>query len=98
MGLTKEICEDFFKSGVNVITTGNHVWDQKDILETLNNDPRILRPNNYPKNCPGKGIGTYKLPDGSKIVVINIMCRLFMENIDDPFSILEQTLNRIKDK
>ena len=97
-GITKKICNAFYDVGVDVITTGNHVWDQNDILETLNNDPRILRPNNYPKNCPGKGIGTYKLADGSNIVVINIMCRLFMENIDDPFSILEQTLNQVNDK
>ena len=97
-GITKKICRAFYDVGVDVITTGNHVWDQNDILETLNNDPRILRPNNYPKNCPGKGLGTYRLADGSNIVVINIMCRLFMENIDDPFSILEQTLNQVKDK
>tara|TARA_X000000950_G_scaffold235555_1_gene286027 strand:- start:224 stop:1018 length:795 start_codon:yes stop_codon:yes gene_type:complete len=95
-GINKKICENFYSLGVDVITTGNHVWDQKDILDTLNNDPRILRPNNYSKNCPGKGVGIFQTSEGSKIIVINIMCRLFMENIDDPFLVLDQTLKQVE--
>jgi len=95
-GITKKICDLFYKLGVDVITTGNHVWDQKEILETLDTDCRLLRPNNYPKHCPGKGVGMFQLKDGSKIIVINIMCRLFMENIDDPFLCLDQSLKELE--
>ena len=62
VGLTKEICEDFFKSGVNVITTGNHVWDQKDIMNFIDKENRLLRPKNLFEPAPGKGCLLYTSP------------------------------------
>ena len=61
VGLTKEICEDFFKCGVDVITTGNHVWDQKDIMKFIDNENRLLRPKNLFEPAPGKGFEVFKM-------------------------------------
>ena len=60
VGLTKEICNDFFNSGVDVITTGNHVWDQKEIMEFIDKEERLLRPKNLFEPAPGKGFNIYK--------------------------------------
>ena len=95
-GINKSICKSFYDLGVDVITTGNHIWDQKDIISYIEKDKRLLRPQNYPIDTPGKGFGIYSTSSGIKIAVINIMCRLFMEAIDDPFRILEELLERIK--
>ena len=69
-------------SGVDVITSGNHIWDQKEIIEHIESDKRLLRACNYPVGTPGLGYGAYELKDGSTVVVINVMCRLFMDIID----------------
>ena len=74
-----------YSSGVDVITSGNHIWDQKEIIEHIESDKRLLRACNYPVGTPGLGYGAYELKDGSTVVVINVMCRLFMDIIDDPF-------------
>ena len=84
-GITEEICRDFYKAGCDVITTGNHVWDKRDIIAYIPNDPRLLRPVNFPPGTPGAGHGVYTLGDGRSILVINAMGRLFMDAIDDPF-------------
>ena len=63
VGLTKEICNDFFRCGVNVITTGNHVWDQKDIINFIDHENRLLRPKNLFEPAPGKGFQVYKNTD-----------------------------------
>ncbi len=97
-GITKKICEQFYELGVDVITSGNHIWDQNEILNYINNDKRLLRPCNYPVSTPGRGYGIYKLDDGQYIGVINVMCRLFMESIDDPFNILIKIIEEIKIK
>ena len=97
-GITKKICEQLYSIGVDVITTGNHVWDQKEIVSYINDDPRLLRPCNYSKDTPGKGYGVYKLKDGNLIVVINVMCRLFMDSIGDPFNSLTEMIEDINIK
>ena len=96
-GITKKICNSFYQSGVDVISSGNHIWDQKEVLSFINEDERLLRPQNFPENCPGKGYGIYRI-EGRNIVVINILCRLFMDTVDDPFRILENTINKINDR
>ena len=58
-GITKKICENFYSFGVDAITTGNHVWDQKEIIDYINGDKRLLRPLNYPKSSPGNSYGIY---------------------------------------
>lgn len=95
-GINKNICKSFYNLGVDVITTGNHVWDQKDIISHIEKDERLLRPHNYPIDTPGKGFGIFATNTGIKIAVINIMCRLFMEALDDPFRVLEEILDKTK--
>ena len=87
VGLTKEICEDFFKCGVDVITTGNHVWDQKDIMKFIDKENRLLRPKNLFEPAPGKGFEIYSTNENIKIGVLNLMGNVFMKKCDDVFEI-----------
>ncbi len=84
-GITDKICEELYHAGADVITTGNHVWDKRDIIGYIDGDPRLLRPTNLPPGTPGRGHGIYALADGRSILVVNAMARLFMDAIDDPF-------------
>ena len=97
-GITEKICKKLYELGVDTITTGNHVWDQKEIVNYIDKDARLLRPCNYPKNTPGKGYGVYKLKNGKLIVVINVMCRLFMDSIEDPFISINEIIELVKTK
>jgi Uncharacterized protein conserved in bacteria len=85
VGLTKEICEDFFNCGVNVITTGNHVWDQKEIMNFIDKEKRLLRPNNLLEPAPGKGFEIYNTLENLKVGVLNLMGNVFMKKCDDVF-------------
>ena len=87
VGLTKEICEDFFRSGVDVITTGNHVWDQKEIMNFIDKENRLLRPKNLFEPAPGNGFGVYTTKENIKIGVLNLMGNVFMKKCDDVFEI-----------
>ncbi|MEK9678944.1 MAG: TIGR00282 family metallophosphoesterase, partial [Rhodospirillaceae bacterium] len=91
-GITGSICEKFFDAGVDVITTGNHAWDQKEIIEYIRTEPRLLRPLNYPENTPGHGSGVFEARDGSKVLVAQVMGRLFMDPLDDPFAAVGKAL------
>ncbi len=97
-GITKKICEELYAIGVDVITSGNHIWDQKEIVEYMVNDKRLLRPCNYPKNSPGNGFGVFKLKNGNIAIVINVMCRLFMDSIDNPFDSVDEIIETMKKK
>jgi metallophosphoesterase (TIGR00282 family) len=90
-GITRTIAEELFASGVDVITTGNHWADQKEILNYIEAEDRILRPVNYPKGTPGKGANLYQTPAGS-VLVINAMGRVFMDALDDPFAGVDREL------
>ncbi len=96
VGLTKEICEDFFKCGVDVITTGNHVWDQKDIMKFIDNENRLLRPKNLFEPAPGKGFEVFQNEKNVKIGVLNLMGNVFMKKCDDVFEISEKFLKKHK--
>ena len=85
VGLTKEICNDFFNCGVDVITTGNHVWDQKEITEYIDKEERLLRPKNLFEPAPGRGFNIYNTKEGIKIGVLNLMGNVFMKKCDDVF-------------
>ena len=85
VGLTKEICNDFYNCGVNVITTGNHVWDQKDIMNFIEKENRLLRPHNLFEISPGKGFEIYETSNNLKIGVLNLMGNVFMKKCDDVF-------------
>jgi 2',3'-cyclic-nucleotide 2'-phosphodiesterase len=95
-GITQKICDELYKAGVDCITTGNHVWDQKETLSFIGGDPRLLRPINFPAGTPGKGSGIYQTARGKKVMVANIMARLFMDPLDDPFQAAEQLLRAHK--
>jgi len=96
VGLTKEICKDFFNCGVDVITTGNHVWDQKEIMEYIDKEERLLRPKNLFEPAPGKGFNIYKTDKNIKIGVLNLMGNVFMKKCDDVFEISKKFLNENK--
>lgn len=95
-GITAKICEELYAAGVDCITTGNHAWDQREALTYIDSDPRLLRPVNFPPGTPGIGIGLYPCAGGRKILVMNVMCRLFMDAIDCPFQATEKFLSENK--
>ena len=96
VGLTKEICNDFFNCGVNVITTGNHVWDQKEIMEFIDKEDRLLRPKNLFEPAPGKGFNIYNAKGEIKIGVLNLMGNVFMKKCEDVFEISEKFMKKYK--
>ena len=96
VGLTKEICEDFFNCGVNVITTGNHVWDQKGIMDFIDKENRLLRPKNLFEPSPGKGFTIYNTKNNMKIGVLNLMGNVFMKKCEDVFVTARNFMNEYK--
>jgi len=94
-GLTKNVAEEIFASGVEILTLGNHVWDRKEIKEIID-DPRILRPANYPPFTPGRGWNFYSSPTGIKIALVNLMGRVYMPDLDCPFRTMDALLPEIK--
>ena len=96
VGLTKEICENFFNCGVNVITTGNHVWDQKNIMNFIDKENRLLRPKNLFEPAPGKGFEIYKTINDIKIGVLNLMGNVFMKKCDNVFEASKKFLDSYK--
>lgn len=95
-GITGKITIDLLRAGVSVITTGDHIWDQKDILSFIDTEPRLLRPVNYPAGAPGQGSVVLETEKG-KIGVINVQCRTFMQPIlDNPFRAIESTVATLR--
>jgi len=93
-GITADIVKEFFELGVAVITTGNHVWDKKEILPLLDSEPRLLRPANYPPANPGHGVVV--VPVGERrLAVLNLQGRTFMTPIDDPFRMVDSLLEEL---
>src|SRR5215212_10090988 len=91
-GITGKITIDLLRAGASVITTGDHVWDQKDIFAFLDLEPRLLRPINYPIGAPGNGSIVLETPKG-KVGVLNVQARTFMQPIlENPFPILERAV------
>ena len=88
-GITEAICREFFAAGVDAVTTGNHLFDKREIVSTLASEPRLLRPANYPAGTPGEGAHAFALADGRQVVVVNLMARLFMDALDCPFAAAE---------
>jgi metallophosphoesterase (TIGR00282 family) len=94
MGLTVSTAEALFGAGVDVITSGNHIWDKREIYPYLDTNDRVLRPHNYgTHNVPGRGWGTYEALDGSEIAVINLQGRTYMQQIDNPFTDADRLLD-----
>lgn len=91
-GITQKLVAELFAHGVDCATTGNHVWDQKETVGFIGSEPRLLRPVNFPMGTPGKGAGLFQTARGKKILVANLMGRLFMDPLDDPFAAAEALL------
>lgn len=91
-GLTRKISNELIEMGGDVLTTGNHVWDQREILDWIGDDDRVIRPINYPQGTPGRGVNTFSLADGRRVMVMQPMGRLFMDPLDDPFAAVDNAL------
>ena len=85
VGITKKNTEEFFKAGTDVITTGNHVWDEKETMEFITSEKRLLRPQNLVQGSPGKGFGIFNSKNNKKVAVVNLMGNIFMKKCDDVF-------------
>lgn len=96
-GITEKIVLQLKAAGVDVITTGNHVWDQPGTHKLADNEPILLRPSNYPELTPGRGAGLFVNDAGQKLFVLNVMGKLFMEPLDDPFESVTEILNKHPD-
>jgi len=97
-GLTAETAQDLFKCGVQMLTSGNHIWDKKDALEYIKREERIVRPANYPEGTPGRGTTVVKTPGGVKIGILNLEGRVFMNNLDCPFRCADREIARLKEE
>jgi metallophosphoesterase (TIGR00282 family) len=94
-GVTPKIADEFFDWGIDVLTSGNHIWDKKEIMPYLDESSRLLRPANYPADNPGKGVCTVKTSSGEQAAVINLQGRVFMPPTDDPFRVADAELAKL---
>jgi len=95
-GITPDIADDFFHYGVHVITGGNHSWDKKEILPYIAEQPRLLRPANFPAGAPGRGHVIVRTSTGVPVGVVNVMGRVFMTAIDDPFKVVLREIEAVR--
>jgi metallophosphoesterase (TIGR00282 family) len=95
-GITPKTAEELFLAGVDVITCGDHLWDQKEVMDLLTKEERFVRPLNYPPGTPGRGSVVRKLADGTPIAVLNLQGRTFMAALENPFSCVDQELTRLQ--
>jgi hypothetical protein len=95
-GLTRDIGDALLDYGVEVMTSGNHIWDKKEAIDYIGTEPRLLRPANYPAGVPGRGSCVAQTGDGRAVGVINVMGRVFMLNIDDPFAVVLREIDAIR--
>ena len=96
VGITKKITEEFFNAGADVITTGNHVWDQKEAIEFITDEKRLLRPQNLVAGSPGNGFGIFNAKNKKKVAVINLMGNIFMKKCEDVFKEAKKFINLVK--
>ena len=95
-GLTAPVLRELFDAGVDVVTSGNHIWDKKEIMTILDREPRLLRPANYPPGLPGVGQGIYETAAGIKVGIVNLEGRVFMKNLDCPFRAADVLIDDLK--
>lgn len=91
-GITEPICEEFLEAGADAITLGNHAFDQREALVYIERQPRLIRPANFPPGTPGRGANLITVAGGGRVLVVNMMGRVFMHALDDPFARIEQEL------
>ncbi len=95
-GITRDLGEQLFSYGIEVMTSGNHIWDKKEVLDYLPREPRLLRPANFPAGAPGHGAYLATAKNGVKVGVVNVMGRVFLASIDDPFTSASREVARLK--
>src|SRR4051812_29345885 len=91
-GITEVIYNEIIDAGADIITGGNHSWDQKEALVFIERAPKLLRPINFPSGTPGRGVTLAEVKNGARVLVINAMGRIFMDPLDDPFAAIEREL------
>lgn len=96
-GITPKVLNELFFCGVDVATSGNHIWDKKEVMEVIDKEERLLRPANYPEGVAGKGFGIYIAKDGIKIGVLNLEGRVYLANIDCPFKTSKLLIRKMKE-
>jgi hypothetical protein len=96
VGITKKNTEEFFEAGTDVITTGNHVWDQKETMEFITSEKRLLRPENLIEGSPGVGTGIFISKNNKKVAVINLMGNIFMKKCEDVFEVAKKFIQTVK--
>ncbi len=96
LGITEKMCREFYDAGVDCITTGDHIWDKREIVSYIVQDPRLIRPLNYPPGTPGNGCYEFTVFGGQKILIVNALGRVFIDPVDDPFSALAGVLETYK--
>jgi len=92
-GITESIFQDLLDAGADVVTTGNHVWDQREALVYITRQRRLLRPLNFPAGTPGAGAGLFKAANGADVLVLNVLGRIFMDPLDDPFQAVAREIS-----
>ncbi len=93
-GITQDIAEELFDLGLSAITLGNHAWDKREAIDYIQKEPRIIRPANYPDGVPGKGVCVIETVQGERLVILQLMGRVFMPMVDCPFRVAERELSR----
>ena len=97
-GITPLIAQELFSIGLDLLTSGNHIWDKKEIFDYIGREPRLLRPANYPAELPGKGWIATKARDGTEVAVINLQGRIHMPSTDCPFRKADEILQSLDPK
>jgi 2',3'-cyclic-nucleotide 2'-phosphodiesterase len=97
-GITREIGDDLLGYGIDVMTSGNHIWDKKEAIDYIGAEARLLRPANYPAGVPGRGSYVGRTADGRAVGVVNAMGRVFMLNIDDPFTVVRREVDALRER
>ncbi|MFO7890187.1 MAG: TIGR00282 family metallophosphoesterase [bacterium] len=97
-GLTEKIAHQIFELGINIITSGNHIWNKSKVFPLLDTNPFILRPLNYPPNVPGHGSCIYEFDSENKLAILNLQGRTFMQSIDCPFRSIDKEIKKLKKK
>jgi metallophosphoesterase (TIGR00282 family) len=95
-GITPDIATELFEAGVDVITTGDHLWDQKEVIELLKHEPRFLRPLNYPPGTPGRGGNVFKVRGLPPVAVLNAQGRTFMPPMENPFLVAREEVTQLR--
>src|SRR5882762_7213797 len=97
-GVTKDILEEMKSLGVECMTSGNHIWDRREVLPVLDQEPLLLRPHNYPPGVPGSGAKLFRTRAGVPVGVLNLMGRVFLNDIEDPFRTADAVLQTMREQ